>query len=84
MWGALAVAWGIAGLFFLRYWTLTRDRFFLLFALAFWALAAHWGALGIVNPGTESRHYLFLVRLVAFVLIIAAIFDRNRRARIQH
>ena len=79
LWGALAVASWAAGVFFLRFWTLARERLFLLFSLAFWTLAAHWVGLAIVNPGYESRHLLYLLRLVAFALIIGAIVDKNRR-----
>jgi hypothetical protein len=78
--GALTLAASMAGLFFLRFWRDTRDRLFLLFSLAFWFLALHWLGLAIADPGVETRHYLFILRLVAFGLIIVAIVDKNRRA----
>lgn len=81
LWGALSLASVIAGLFFFRFWIISRDRLFVFFALAFWTLALHWMGLGIANPGIETRHYLYLVRLLAFVLIIAGILDKNRTAR---
>lgn len=71
--GALAV-----GLFFFRLWHETRDRFFALFGLAFWALALTWLALIWIEPASEHRHYFYVGRLVAFLLIIAAIVDKNR------
>ena len=37
-WGALAMACWVAGLFFLRFWRLSRDRLFVFFVLAFWLL----------------------------------------------
>ena len=37
--GALAMGFGIAGLFFLRFWRKTRDRLFALFALSFFVMA---------------------------------------------
>jgi hypothetical protein len=79
LWGALFVAAWTIGLFFLKFWRRTGDRLFIFFCFAFWALAAHWLGLGLINPATETRHYLFLLRLVAFVLIIVAIVDKNRR-----
>lgn len=79
--GALAVACWLAGIFFLRFWRQTRDRLFIFFLLAFWALAIHWVALALVNPGMESRHFLMLLRLAAFVLIIVGIVDKNRQTR---
>jgi hypothetical protein len=78
LWGAAALGCAAVGLFFLRFWRETRDRFFVIFALAFWVLAADWLALAVVNPPSESRHYFYILRLVAFVAIIAAIIDKNR------
>ena len=79
LWGALAMGFSTAGLFFLRFWIVSRDRFFLFFTLAFFALAANWTGLAVANPGVETRHYFFLLRLVAFALIIVAVADKNRR-----
>ena len=78
-WGALALSAWVAGLFFSNFWKVSRDRLFLLFSLAFWTLALHWAGLAIVNPALESTHYLYVLRLFAYVLIIVAIVDRNRR-----
>ena len=60
-WGALALASWVAGLFFAKFWRLSRDRLFGLFALAFWTLALHWTLLGILNPPVETRHRFFAV-----------------------
>jgi len=79
LWGALTMACFTAALLLLRFWRLTRDRLFLFFALGFCVFAANWMALAIVNPVTESRHYIFLLRLAAFLLIILGIIDKNRR-----
>lgn len=80
LWGASAVASWTAGLFFLRFWRETRDRFFALFAAAFWCLTLNWIGLALTEPPDEARTLLYLVRLIAFVLIIAAIIDKNRSA----
>ncbi len=71
----------IAGLFFLRFWRQGRDRLFFFFMIAFWLLAINWLAIALVNPGIESRHYVMSIRLAAFLLILVAIFDKNRRSR---
>lgn len=42
--GAVAACCLLAGLFFLRFWKLTRDRLFLLFSVAFLDLRAELGA----------------------------------------
>lgn len=78
--GAAAMACAVASLFFLRYWRATRDRFFLFFLAAFFAFALNWVGLAVVQPSHESTHWFYLLRLVAFVLIIAAIVDKNRHA----
>jgi hypothetical protein len=81
LWGASALACAIAGMFFLRFWRDTRDRFFAIFAVSFWVLAIDWVALVVWNPPNETRHYFYGLRLVAFLLIIAAIVDKNRKSR---
>ena len=76
--GAVAMGCAVAGLFFLRFWRESRDRFFLQFAFAFWVLAISYIMLGTILMATEWRVYVFVVRLLAFCLIIFAIFDKNR------
>ena len=80
MWGALAMSSAVAGLYFWRFWTESRDRLFVFFGLAFWLLALNWAGLAIFDE-PESRHWVYTVRLVAFVLIIAGVIDKNRRGR---
>jgi hypothetical protein len=77
---AATAAW-VAGLFFLRFWRETSDRLFLLFGTAFWLIALCWALLGLFSPIAEARPYIYAIRLVAFLLIIAAILDKNRSAR---
>ena len=79
--GACAMASVIIGLFFLHHWRTSRDRLFAFFVAAFWILALHWVGLAIANPTDESRHWLYALRLLTFLLIIAAIIDKNRRRR---
>ena len=61
------------------FWRASGDRLFAMFAWAFWLLAASWTLLGMTNPTDETRPYIYAVRLVAFLLIIAAIVEKNRR-----
>jgi uncharacterized protein DUF5985 len=72
--GVLFTASCIAALFFLRFWRETRDRLFLFFSGAFLLLAVQ-RTLLVAFPTVES---LYLLRLLAFLLIIAAIADKNR------
>lgn len=77
--GVSAMGFVVAAVFFLRFWHETRDRLFLLFAIAFGALSLNRALLGLVAPGRETQPYLYLVRLAAFVLIAFAVVDKNRR-----
>jgi MFS family permease len=72
-----ASAWA-AGLFFLRFWYESRDRLFAFFGIAFWMMATSWALLGLISPTEERRPYIYGLRLVAFLLIIAAMVDKNR------
>lgn len=78
--GALSMAAWVAGLFFLRFWRSSRDRLFLFFSLAFWLLGLNWLARAVVHWEAEAQHEVFVLRLIAFVLIIVGIIDKNRRA----
>ena len=79
LWGALTMACGTIALLFLRFWRLSRDRLLIFFAAAFAALSINWLVLGLIDPGEESRHYAYFIRLLGFVLILAVIIDNNRR-----
>ena len=71
--GCLTVA-----VFFVRFWRSTGDRFFALFALAFATFAANRFVLLFLDEGDEARTAVYVVRMLAFLLIIAAIVDKNR------
>jgi hypothetical protein len=68
----------MAGVFFLRFWRDTRDRLFAFFAAAFWLLGLSWALLGLSSPTEETRPFIYAIRLVAFLLIIVGIVDKNR------
>jgi drug/metabolite transporter (DMT)-like permease len=79
--GVSACCCWAAGIFFFRYWRETRDRLFALFAAAFWILALNWIILVVLQPAQESRHWVFVLRLVAFLLIVVGVWDKNRIRR---
>ena len=68
----------VVGLFFLKFWKQSRDRLFSLFALAFFILAGQRLALALTTQNSEGNVFLYLVRLLAFLLILVAIIDKNR------
>jgi hypothetical protein len=80
LYGGSAAVCATVSLVFLRYWKAQRDRLFAFFAGAFGCFAAGW-MLRIGLAIDEGEPYVFLPRLVGFLLIIIAIFDKNRRAR---
>jgi hypothetical protein len=76
--GASTVAAAAIALFFLRFWRDSRDRLFLLFAIAFAIFAANRLALSILDDEGEARTLVYAARACAFALIIGAIVDKNR------
>ncbi len=78
--GGIATASLIAGLFFLRFWRTTRDRFFLFFALSFLIEGLNRFALYALAGLNDGEPIYYLIRLVAYGLILAAIIDKNRKA----
>ena len=80
--GALAMGSVVAGLFFLRFWRESRDRLFVFFDVAFWLLAVQWAGLGLIPFDEDGRHRIYLVRLVAYVLLVVGILDKNARSRV--
>lgn len=79
--GGIATACLVAGLFFLRYWRSSGDRFFLFFALSFWIEGAQRFVVFQLVGADEASPLYYLPRLLAYGLIIAAIVDKNRKAR---
>lgn len=76
MLGSLAVA-----TFFLRYWSETRDRLFLVFAAAFTLFGGSRIALTLLEEGSEARTWVYALRAAAFLAIIAAVLDKNLSGR---
>lgn len=77
--GAIAMASCIAALFFLRFWRETGDRLFVVFALAFFLLGITRLGLALSADYSEGHTSWYWVRLAAFLLILIAIVDKNRR-----
>jgi hypothetical protein len=79
--GAIVTVSLTVGLFFLRFWRSTGDRFFLYFALSFFIEGFNRLFLGAASAENGStQHYAFyLLRLVAYGLILIAIWQKNSR-----
>jgi hypothetical protein len=78
--GATVMACLACALFFARFWRPARDRLFAFFSLAFVVLAINWCILTVAQNLGENQPLIYVLRLVAFGLIIYAIWDKNRGA----
>jgi hypothetical protein len=85
--GAAMMGCLIIGFFFFRFWRKTRDGLFAAFAACFWVLAIERVLLLITadafarEPGIhEYRPFVYWIRLLAFVLLIAGFVLKNRRS----
>lgn len=76
--GMLVAGYSVAALFFLKFWTTSRDRLFALFSAAFFLLALQRLLLALTRVYLEQQYGLYTLRLIAFLLIIFAIVDKNR------
>jgi hypothetical protein len=77
--GAIAMASLVAGLFFLRFWRSSGDRFFFYFALSFLIEGVNRILLASARGvHDEDSPVYYLIRLLAHSLILWAILDKNR------
>jgi Family of unknown function (DUF5985) len=79
--GAVVLGFLVCGLFFLRFWRRTSDELFLAFSLAFALLGLGQAMVALSTVPVEEKGALYLVRLGAFLLILFAIYRKNRTAR---
>jgi hypothetical protein len=76
--GLMAMAYLVVGLFFLSFWWQTKDRLFAYFCAAFWILAVQRIILTAVGETIETPWYMYSMKLLAYLLILSAIIDKNR------
>lgn len=76
--GAIAATCAAIAAFFLRFYRERADRLFGFFAVAFLILGLDWAALALLPPHNPLHQYLYVIRLLAFVVILGAIIDKNR------
>lgn len=77
--GGIAIGSFAVGLYFLRYWRSSGDRFFLFLMLSFWIESANRVAMAFTTTLNESLPGHYLVRLLSYGLILVAIWDKNRK-----
>jgi alpha-D-ribose 1-methylphosphonate 5-triphosphate synthase subunit PhnI len=76
--GAIVMGNAVAALFFLRFFRKTRDRLLAVFSLSFSLMAVVRLVHVLGRVPSEHVHYVYLIRLLAYLLIIYAIVDKNR------
>jgi hypothetical protein len=77
--GVIVTASLTAALFFLRFWRNTRDPLFLAFGAAFGIEGLNRIGFLLLERPNEGSPVIYAVRLLASLLIIAAILRKNRR-----
>lgn len=77
--GVVAMGYFVAGLFFLRFWSRTREGLFAIFSAAFWLLALNQTLVAVAGIPREEHSWIYLLRLAAFTLIIVGVVAKNLR-----
>jgi hypothetical protein len=77
--GMITMGFLVAALFFLRFWWRTRDVLFATFGAAFLLLAINQAVVSMALLPREDQPYAYVLRLVAFSLLIIAIIRKNVR-----
>ena len=75
--GIIAATSLTAGVFFLKFWKKTRDSLFLAFAIAFLVEGLNRIGFLVTAHPNEGSPWIYLVRLFAFLIILAAILRKN-------
>lgn len=85
--GVGSATFGFAGVYFLKFWRVSRDRFFLFLCLSCLLLALERlvAMLIFVSLPPEialsglTRSWIYVLRLIAFSLILVSIIEKNRQ-----
>jgi hypothetical protein len=75
--GAVCMGSLLIALFFLRFWRDSRDRFFLYFSASFFIEGLHRLYSALHDAGGEDSPLHYLIRLLAYGLILWAILEKN-------
>jgi hypothetical protein len=78
--GAIAMGFATLALLFFSFWRRSRTGLFRLFGIAFALLAIERAVLVFVDAQDEFKPFVYLIRLTAFLVIIAGIVVQNRRS----
>jgi hypothetical protein len=77
--GIIVTASLVAGGFFLKFWSQTRDPLFLGFGAAFIIEGLNRTSFLFVDTSTGDNPVIYSIRLISYLLILASIGYKNRR-----
>ena len=77
--GMITMGYFVAAAFFFRFWVRTSDALFIAFSVSFLLLAISTALTALLSLPYEERSWLYLISIVAFVLLLAAILGKNFR-----
>jgi ABC-type polysaccharide/polyol phosphate export permease len=75
--GAVTMGFLVAAGFFFSFWRKTADRLFLAFAAAFVLFALNQALAAGLTVVLEPASLIYGLRVLGFILILAAIIDKN-------
>lgn len=75
--GAVTLGYLVAAAFFFCFWRKTADRLFLAFAAAFVLFALNQALAFALTVVSEPWSLIYALRVLGFILIAAAIIDKN-------
>jgi hypothetical protein len=75
--GLVTATFSVCALFFIRFWSRTKDVLFAGFAVTFFLLALGQALTTILDLAAEERTWIYLMRLAAFLILIVAIVRKN-------
>jgi hypothetical protein len=78
--GAIMMAFVVSAVFFYKFWKRSGERLFGMFATSFLILAIERFVLASIGSTNEPKPIIYLLRLCAFILILLAIVDKNRKS----
>lgn len=78
--GFIVMGYAVAALYFVKFARATGDRLFVFFASAFVLLALQRTLITAFTLDSRLELASYMLRLLAFLLILAGIFDKNRDA----
>jgi hypothetical protein len=76
--GVIVTGSAMASAFFFKFWRQTRDTLFLGFAAAFIIEAINRSAFLFLPAPNEGNPVIYFVRLLSYLLLLAAIVNKNR------